>query len=112
MEAGHEQQSSRMSGNSEEAAAAAAAGGPPVDVPATATAAEEFKEKGNAEYRSGRYLKAAALYTQGIKADPSNAVLYRCGKAWAHAEWAAGVGRCHILPVRRGLDTEQCMLPV
>ena len=42
-------------------------------------AADGFKTQGNAEYKGGRFLKAAALYTQAIKADPDNAsVLYRC----------------------------------
>ena len=42
-----------------------------------AAMAESFKEQGNAEYKSGRFLKAAALYTQGLKADPNSSVLYR-----------------------------------
>jgi hypothetical protein len=41
------------------------------------SAAEQLKEQGNAEHRNGNYLKAAALYTQGIKLQADNAVLYR-----------------------------------
>ena len=37
----------------------------------------DFKELGNLEYKKGAYLKAAAIYTRGLKADPSNAVLLR-----------------------------------
>lgn len=37
----------------------------------------DWKAEGNVEFRKKNYLKAAALYTKGIKADPTNAVLYR-----------------------------------
>ena len=36
-----------------------------------------FKQLGNEEFRKGAYLKAAALYTKGLKLDPGNAVLLR-----------------------------------
>ena len=36
-----------------------------------------FKQLGNEEFRKGAYLKAAALYTRGLKLDPGNAVLLR-----------------------------------
>lgn len=36
-----------------------------------------LKDKGNDFFKSGNYLKAAALYTQAIKLDPSNPALYR-----------------------------------
>ena len=36
-----------------------------------------LKDQGNAFFKAGNYLKAAALYTQAIKKDPSNATLYR-----------------------------------
>ena len=36
-----------------------------------------FKDLGNEEYKKGNWLKAAALYTKGIKEDPENAVLFR-----------------------------------
>lgn len=36
-----------------------------------------LKDKGNEQFKSGNYLKAAALYTQAIKLDPDNATLYR-----------------------------------
>ncbi|TYI95810.1 hypothetical protein E1A91_D01G024700v1 [Gossypium mustelinum] len=35
-----------------------------------------LKDKGNEFFKAGNYLKAAALYTQGIKQDPSNPTLY------------------------------------
>jgi len=35
-----------------------------------------LKDQGNAQFKSGNYLKAAALYTQAIKLDPDNATLY------------------------------------
>ncbi|XP_059448560.1 uncharacterized protein LOC132179798 [Corylus avellana] len=35
-----------------------------------------LKDKGNDFFKSGNYLKAAALYTQAIKLDPSNPALY------------------------------------
>ncbi|TYJ47933.1 hypothetical protein E1A91_A01G025900v1 [Gossypium mustelinum] len=35
-----------------------------------------LKDKGNEFFKSGNYLKAAALYTQAIKQDPSNPTLY------------------------------------
>ncbi|GMH44069.1 hypothetical protein BSKO_12003 [Bryopsis sp. KO-2023] len=40
----------------------------------------ELKEEGNNEFKQGNYLKAAAVYTKGIKIDPKNAVFYsnRC----------------------------------
>lgn len=36
-----------------------------------------LKEQGNEFFKAGNYLKAAALYTQAIKKDPSNPTLYR-----------------------------------
>lgn len=36
-----------------------------------------LKDKGNEFFKAGNYLKAAALYTQAIKLDPSNPTLYR-----------------------------------
>ncbi|XP_002993680.2 RNA polymerase II-associated protein 3 [Selaginella moellendorffii] len=38
--------------------------------------AGKLREEGNALFKSGNYLKAAAVYTQAIKADPGNATLY------------------------------------
>lgn len=35
-----------------------------------------LKDQGNQFFKSGNYLKAAALYTQAIKQDPSNPTLY------------------------------------
>ena len=35
-----------------------------------------LKDQGNEFFKSGKYLKAAALYTQAIKLDPSNPTLY------------------------------------
>ncbi|KAK2980639.1 hypothetical protein RJ640_011447, partial [Escallonia rubra] len=35
-----------------------------------------LKEQGNELFKAGNYLKAAALYTQAIKQDPSNPTLY------------------------------------
>lgn len=35
-----------------------------------------LKEQGNEFFKAGNYLKAAALYTQAIKKDPSNPTLY------------------------------------
>ncbi|BAT96666.1 hypothetical protein VIGAN_08364100 [Vigna angularis var. angularis] len=35
-----------------------------------------LKDQGNEFFKSGKYLKAAALYTQAIKQDPSNPTLY------------------------------------
>lgn len=37
---------------------------------------ERLKEQGNEFFKAGNYLKAAALYTQAIKKDPSNPTLY------------------------------------
>lgn len=37
-----------------------------------------LKDQGNEFFKAGNYLKAAALYTQAIKQDPSNPTLYRC----------------------------------
>jgi tetratricopeptide (TPR) repeat protein len=39
-------------------------------------AEKSLKEKGNEFFKAGNFLKAAALYTQAIKLDPSNATLY------------------------------------
>lgn len=36
----------------------------------------KLKDQGNEFFKSGNYLKAAALYTQAIKLDPSNHTLY------------------------------------
>lgn len=38
---------------------------------------KSLKDKGNEFFKAGNYLKAAALYTQAIKQDPSNPTLYR-----------------------------------
>jgi hypothetical protein len=46
---------------------------------ATTSTVPDWKSEGNLEYRNKNYLKAAALYTKGIKADPTNAILYRWG---------------------------------
>ncbi|XP_026456983.1 U-box domain-containing protein 70-like [Papaver somniferum] len=35
-----------------------------------------LKDRGNEFFKAGNYLKAAAIYTQAIKKDPSNATLY------------------------------------
>ncbi|CAL8468533.1 g8073 [Coccomyxa elongata] len=35
-----------------------------------------YKDQGNAEYKKGNWLKAAGLYTKGIKEDPESAILY------------------------------------
>ncbi|KAL4857231.1 Small glutamine-rich tetratricopeptide repeat-containing protein beta [Chlorella vulgaris] len=65
-----------------EATEAASSGGSAAAAVATesAAAAEQLKEQGNEQHRCGNHLKAAALYTQGLKADPTNAVLFsnRC----------------------------------
>lgn len=37
-----------------------------------------LKDQGNAMFKEGSYLQAAAAYTKAIKADPQNHVLYRC----------------------------------
>ncbi|XP_060180605.1 uncharacterized protein LOC132610314 [Lycium barbarum] len=39
-------------------------------------AEKTLKDQGNEFFKAGNYLKAAALYTQAIKKDPSNATLY------------------------------------
>lgn len=36
-----------------------------------------LKDQGNEFFKAGNYLKAAAIYTQAIKKDPSNPTLYR-----------------------------------
>ncbi|CAN4092904.1 unnamed protein product [Withania somnifera] len=41
-----------------------------------AKAETTLKDQGNEFFKAGNYLKAAALYTQAIKKDPSNATLY------------------------------------
>jgi tetratricopeptide (TPR) repeat protein len=38
----------------------------------------DLKEQGNALYRDGDYLKAAAAYSKAIKQDPNHHVLFRC----------------------------------
>uniref|UniRef100_A0A7S3C808 Uncharacterized protein n=1 Tax=Chloropicon roscoffensis TaxID=1461544 RepID=A0A7S3C808_9CHLO len=38
--------------------------------------AEDLKQEGNALYKQGLYLKAAAIYTSAIKLDKNNGVLY------------------------------------
>lgn len=45
--------------------------------PSGAEGGVSLKEQGNEFFKSGNYLKAAALYTQAIKQDPSNPTLYR-----------------------------------
>jgi tetratricopeptide (TPR) repeat protein len=57
-------------------AASGSGGAAPAASPEAAAAADQLKDQGNAQHRSGNFLKAAALYTQGLKADPTNAVLY------------------------------------
>ncbi|XP_051130732.1 uncharacterized protein LOC127251170 isoform X2 [Andrographis paniculata] len=41
-----------------------------------AAAEASLKDQGNEFFKTGNYLKAAALYTQAIKKDPSNPALY------------------------------------
>lgn len=41
-----------------------------------AEAEASLKEQGNKLFKAGNYLKAAAIYTQAIKQDPSNPALY------------------------------------
>eukprot|EP00199_Chlamydomonas_sp_CCMP681_P003249 CAMPEP_0119101514 /NCGR_PEP_ID=MMETSP1180-20130426/553_1 /TAXON_ID=3052 ORGANISM="Chlamydomonas cf sp, Strain CCMP681" /NCGR_SAMPLE_ID=MMETSP1180 /ASSEMBLY_ACC=CAM_ASM_000741 /LENGTH=160 /DNA_ID=CAMNT_0007085649 /DNA_START=25 /DNA_END=507 /DNA_ORIENTATION=- len=47
---------------------------------ATSGDAQSLKDSGNALFKAKEYLKAAAAYTQALKLDPENAVLYsnRC----------------------------------
>lgn len=45
--------------------------------PSGAEGGVSLKDQGNEFFKSGNYLKAAALYTQAIKQDPSNPTLYR-----------------------------------
>lgn len=45
--------------------------------------------QGNTLYKEGQFLKAAAAYTQGLKADPTHSVLYRCRRPPA---WLLGAG--------------------
>ena len=63
----------------------------------TEEAASKLREEGNARFKSKEYLKAAALYTQAIKLEPGNEVLYsnraaafhglnKSGKALADAD--------------------------
>ncbi|KAJ9532757.1 hypothetical protein QJQ45_010876 [Haematococcus lacustris] len=40
------------------------------------TDAAALKNQGNEHFQNGDWLKAAALYTQALKLDPDNAVLY------------------------------------
>ena len=63
--------------------AAAAAGAAPSGGPdgGGSTSPACYKALGNEEFRNGRFLKAAALFTQGIKQDPESAALYRWGGA-------------------------------
>jgi tetratricopeptide (TPR) repeat protein len=51
----------------------------------------DLKEQGNALYKDGDYLKAAAAYSKAIKQDPNNHVLFRYA--------------CHLsdLPIRGAL---------
>lgn len=44
---------------------------------AAAPSAADLKDQGNERFNKGDFLKAAALYSQAIKLDPENAVLYR-----------------------------------
>jgi hypothetical protein len=37
----------------------------------------DWKSEGNKEFKAGNYLKAGALYSKGLKADPTNAILFR-----------------------------------
>ena len=37
-----------------------------------------WKDQGNKEFKAGNWLKAAALYTKGLKDSPGDAVLLRC----------------------------------
>lgn len=41
-----------------------------------AESAPSLKDQGNSFFKAGNYLKAAAIYTQAIKQDPSNPTLY------------------------------------
>ncbi len=39
--------------------------------------AAQLKEQGNAHFKAGEFLKAAAAYTSAIKCQPDDPVLYR-----------------------------------
>ncbi|KAF9605077.1 hypothetical protein IFM89_013747 [Coptis chinensis] len=43
---------------------------------APSSVGDSLKDEGNEFFKAGNYLKAAALYTQAIKKDPSNPTLY------------------------------------
>jgi hypothetical protein len=69
-----------------------------------AGATDGLREQGNAEFRNGDFLKAAATYTRAIKTNPGSAVLYRlaagaslpraaCATLSAHVEAAAACQR-------------------
>eukprot|EP00850_Spirogloea_muscicola_P018577 SM000172S03050 [mRNA] locus=s172:34492:36672:+ [translate_table: standard] len=44
--------------------------------PEAAAAAAALREQGNAQFKAGGYLRAAALYTQALKHDPGSAALH------------------------------------
>jgi tetratricopeptide (TPR) repeat protein len=51
----------------------------PVAAPSTSggdAAAAALREEGNAEFRAGRHLRAAALYSRALKAAPDDAALW------------------------------------
>ena len=71
----------------------------------------DFKQLGNAEFRKGAFLKAAALYTKGLKLDPGNAVLLRSVPACACKHMRPRLLPCspcccnfalYIVPAERG----------
>lgn len=64
-------------------------------VPAPSPSAA-LKDEGNAHFKAGNFLKAAALYTQAIKKDPENAALYRSSLA---PSWASQLLKFIFIPV-------------
>ena len=59
-----------------------------------------LREQGNAEFRKGNYLRAAALYSRGIKAEPENWTLL-CNRSAA---------LLHLNKYSRALsDAEECI---
>lgn len=72
--------------------------------------ADACKDEGNALYKSKEWLKAAAAYTKGIKADPQHHVLYRCvrGTASPSFECRPGVKRTALAPPCEAVLTRRC----
>lgn len=82
---------------------------PPAELPLVddrdADGGEQFKESGNAAFRTGDLEQAVALYSDGISLDPLNSVLYS-NRAQAYLQLAQPEAALADAAVARSIDSD------